>query len=284
MPITQRIETNGTCLQLYEHSQSGEPLLFLHPGVQAGSVFFAPILQNFIQEYRVLTVDLRGHGQSEWSADGYEIENMAEDLVGVLDALGLQSLHIVGNSLGADVALRFAAAHPTRVRSLVSIDACMLNLVGPDGELDETKEELINRMMVHPRTDYESYEEFYEDERSNWLPWNEHKEQVTRQTVLRTLENGRLSNAVERKVDMQILASLADSALQDVYPKIKCPVLFLPATNEPKFLKKIEFIQRNRSILPQHRIVVIPDTHHMMMTDHPCELSNAIRYFLDEVH
>jgi len=68
--------------------------------------------------------DLRGHGLSERPPDGYTVADAVADLVGVLDALGVdRPAHLVGNSYGGVVALRAALDVPERVRSLVLIEA-----------------------------------------------------------------------------------------------------------------------------------------------------------------
>src|ERR1700675_3786155 len=68
----------------------------------------APYLRKF---YRITTYDLRGHGYSEVTPTGYPADQMADDLEGLLDVLGIQQATLVGHSYGADVALYFAMKH-----------------------------------------------------------------------------------------------------------------------------------------------------------------------------
>ncbi|MFI9814740.1 alpha/beta fold hydrolase [Saccharothrix variisporea] len=72
----------------------------------------------------VLTYDLRAHGRTERPATGYTLQDFVSDLTALLDALGVdRPVHLVGNSFGGTIAFSFAAAHPHRVRSIVSIEA-----------------------------------------------------------------------------------------------------------------------------------------------------------------
>lgn len=72
---------------------------------------------------RPIAVDLRGHGQSQWSPAGdYATVTHVADLVAVVDALGAARVSLVGSSWGALVALAFAHAHPARVRRLALVD------------------------------------------------------------------------------------------------------------------------------------------------------------------
>ena len=72
----------------------------------------------------VILYDLRGHGLSERPRTGYRVTDSVADLVDLVDALAVDGpVHLVGNSYGATVALRFAVAHPSRVASMVLIEA-----------------------------------------------------------------------------------------------------------------------------------------------------------------
>ncbi len=74
---------------------------------------------------RVVALDLRGRGQSEVTAPGtYGWVSHARDVLGVADALGAASFDVVGQSMGAIVAMEIARLAPERVRSVVLIDAC----------------------------------------------------------------------------------------------------------------------------------------------------------------
>ncbi|MBM7774897.1 pimeloyl-ACP methyl ester carboxylesterase [Actinokineospora baliensis] len=72
----------------------------------------------------VISYDLRGHGRSERPVSGYTLTDFVTDLDELLRALtATHPVHLVGNSFGGTIAYRFAAAHPTRVRSVVSIES-----------------------------------------------------------------------------------------------------------------------------------------------------------------
>ena len=75
------------------------------------------------REYRVIRMDRRGHGQSAKPGFGYEynVEDLLADFVGVLDALGIDRVHYVGQMLGGVLGALFAIAHPERVRSLIIV-------------------------------------------------------------------------------------------------------------------------------------------------------------------
>lgn len=99
----------------------GEPVVLLHPLALSGAVW-EPVAARLAPEFRVVAVDLRGHGGSSWDGEPFGIGDLAGDVLGVLDALGLASVHLVGLSMGGSVAVTIAGWWPGRVRSLVLAD------------------------------------------------------------------------------------------------------------------------------------------------------------------
>ncbi|MCS7039532.1 MAG: alpha/beta fold hydrolase [Anaerolineae bacterium] len=99
---------------------AGEPLVMLHGLGSAGSDWF-PVTPGLAPYYRLVLVDLRGHGQSSLARD-YSIAAMARDVKAVLDAEGIGQTHVLGLSLGGCVALQLAIAAPARVMGLVLVN------------------------------------------------------------------------------------------------------------------------------------------------------------------
>ncbi|MBG6087835.1 alpha/beta fold hydrolase [Actinomadura viridis] len=97
------------------------PLLLVH-GFGADSHDWTPHLPELAARRRVIAPDLRGHGYSSAPETGYRPRDLAGDLVGLLDALGVERVTAIGHSLGALVVSALAVEHPERVRALVCVD------------------------------------------------------------------------------------------------------------------------------------------------------------------
>lgn len=100
-----------------------EPILFVH-GSFATHRWWEPAVALLPAEfYTCYLPDLPGCGQSDRPADParYDIERQVADLSALIEALGLDDLHLVGHSMGAAIALTYAAAGPTRLRSLTLV-------------------------------------------------------------------------------------------------------------------------------------------------------------------
>lgn len=116
-----KLRVNGVELFHQFHGpEDGEPLI-LNNGVFMNTTSWAFQLPALAQRYRVLTYDMRGQGQSEHPAGPYSLEQHAEDLVALMDALGLEKAHMVGTSYGGELNLLMGIHHPRRCRSLVII-------------------------------------------------------------------------------------------------------------------------------------------------------------------
>jgi len=126
MPKTEL--ANGVTLH-YEQVGSGPDLVMIH-GVGANlATWHFRIVPMLWDRFRVLTYDLRGHGYSERTPDGYTCTELANDLNLLLDRLGIERADVVGHSYGADVALYFSYLYPERARKVVLIEAMVPALV-----------------------------------------------------------------------------------------------------------------------------------------------------------
>lgn len=121
----------------YTEHGSGEPLVLLH-GNGEDSSYFEHQIAFFQDRYRVIAVDTRGHGKSPRGTAPLTLNQFADDLSAFMDELDIASAHILGFSDGANVAMLFALAHPTRVKSLVLNGGNLF----PEGLTEQTRREI----------------------------------------------------------------------------------------------------------------------------------------------
>lgn len=104
----------------YEIHGQGYPLvMILGMGMNTASFNNPEIIRQCAEHYRVIAFDNRGIGRSTIPDTPFTVETMAQDTLGLMDALGIAQAHVVGGSLGACVAEVLAAEHPGRVNGLV---------------------------------------------------------------------------------------------------------------------------------------------------------------------
>jgi len=102
-----------------EEAGDGEPIVWIPGTGLLGSTWHRHQVANFAPRYRCLTLDLRGCGRTEGGGDRFTVEDMAGDVAGLLDALGIASAHLVGLSLGTAVIQALALRRPNLIRSAV---------------------------------------------------------------------------------------------------------------------------------------------------------------------
>ncbi|MBM3120328.1 MAG: alpha/beta fold hydrolase, partial [Chloroflexi bacterium] len=102
----------------YESHGDGEPLLLIQ-GYGQYSGHWAPLIPSFSREYRVISFDNRGTGRSDKPDIPYTMKMMADDVKRLLDAIGIDSAHVFGVSMGGMIAQEFALNHPDKLISLI---------------------------------------------------------------------------------------------------------------------------------------------------------------------
>jgi pimeloyl-ACP methyl ester carboxylesterase len=98
----------------------GSPLVMVH-GLNVQSHTWDPLSAELSRSRRVLTPDVRGHGNSDWAPD-YWLKGMVDDLRTLVDRFGLETFDLVGHSLGARIAIAYTGENPGRVGHLVLSD------------------------------------------------------------------------------------------------------------------------------------------------------------------
>ena len=106
----------------FEDQGSGPCLLMAHSFLCSGAMWAAQA-EALSGAYRVVSVDLQGHGKSSSAVDGLGLSDMVTDHVGVLDDLGIEQATWVGLSIGGMISLLAALEHPERVGALVIADS-----------------------------------------------------------------------------------------------------------------------------------------------------------------
>jgi pimeloyl-ACP methyl ester carboxylesterase len=132
-PVSRTHVSQGLKLNYLDWGSEGAPLLLLVHGSQDHARSWDWVARALSPEWRVIAPDLRGHGDSDWSADGAYLSSYhLLDLADLIDALGADQLSIVGHSFGGNISARYTAAFPDRVRRLALVDG-----IGPSPSVFE---------------------------------------------------------------------------------------------------------------------------------------------------
>jgi 3-oxoadipate enol-lactonase len=111
------VKVNG-CNIWYEITGEGEPVVQIG-GAVSGHEGYALVTPAIAKHFKVLDYDHRGYGMSDRPHQKYTMDTWADDLKGLLDALGIEKTHVHGGSMGGYIAIKFATKYPERVDRLI---------------------------------------------------------------------------------------------------------------------------------------------------------------------
>jgi 2-succinyl-6-hydroxy-2,4-cyclohexadiene-1-carboxylate synthase len=225
--------------------EAGIPLVLIH-GLGDRRELWSGIVPSLSTEQRVLTYDLRGHGESDVPADpaAYSMSIFVADLQALLDGLGIARARLAGFSLGGAVAVHFALAHPERTVALAMINA---NAAARDpGE---------EAAMERAAAGGKPAKALMPDQERRWVD----------RLLERLPEGARLAAAVGRA------ASIVDRAAS-----LQMPVWLVASDRDPGFARRSAALL---PLLPRGRRVVIEGAGHAVMLDQPAALVDVLREF-----
>jgi pimeloyl-ACP methyl ester carboxylesterase len=224
----------------------GEPVILIHGYVVTSSLQWTlpGITKALGKNYRVVLYDNRGHGLSGHPHDAaqYGLE-MVADVARLMDHLGIEKAHIIGYSMGAFIAHKFAAAHPKRVKSLVLGGAGWLEEGPATVAIDAIADSLTTKKSLAPL--------FQSLHPANAPPLTE--ADINRVNTMAMLIN-----------DPQALAAVAKGMKQlvmteDDVKKVKAPTLCVVGSRDPL----VETVKRLQSIRPEVQTCYVDGANHM---------------------
>jgi pimeloyl-ACP methyl ester carboxylesterase len=249
-------------------SPTTRPTLILLHGIARHAHTFDHIAPALARSYDVIALDMRGHGDSEWSPQGaYLVEDYVKDLQAFVDKFQLRKVSLLGNSTGGRVVQVYAGLHPERVDKLVVED------VGPE----------------RPQSIADALGRRFEREKAGWASEDELVAQLVAQNprvpepLLRTYahfgvkprEDGRLI----WKRDPNLVKGFIETELWDSVNRITAPTLYV--LGGASRIVPTETQEKLKRALPDVRIVVMPGLGHYPDEEDTPGFMKIIREFLN---
>lgn len=271
-PRHHHVVVKGLRLHVLEWGPAhAPPMLLLHGGGQNAHTWDT-VCHAMADSRRLLAMDQRGHGDSEWSyAFDYGEDAHVEDICGVMDALGVVApIPVVGMSMGCVNGARLALDHPGRVSHLVAVDAgpwvCLEGaepikaFVSNNAPLESLDAGIEAALRFNPRRDRRLL-------------------RVSLQHALRRLPDGRLAWKGDRRAgafERDFAASFA--RLAAAVDRLRCPLLVVRGQHSRVLLD--HQAQRFASAVPDGRWVCVANAGHTVQGDNPAGLVAALEAFL----
>jgi pimeloyl-ACP methyl ester carboxylesterase len=285
-PTRHRVPgADGLSLNLLEWSTEGTPMLLLHGFSNEARIWddFVPTVMPY---YRVLALDLRGHGDSDWHPrSAYDYDDYVADVEQVLAHLGISRVVLVAHSLGGRVAMLFAGRHPEQVAGLVIVDSA------PDLDRRGTARISLDTAQ-HRDPSFGSVAE-YEQMLVHAYP------AATASAIRRMAEHGlkkREDGRLVLKMDVAIRGAVAgDGApdaeaiaarhehfrneMWDALARVPCPTLVVRGAASDIVGPEVADRMVDE-VLQNGRLAVVPRAGHSVMTDNPEGFAEAVGRFV----
>ncbi len=133
-PLSLRFDRDGLAIHYMDWGEGSPRHLMLLHGLGSQAHAWDQFAKDACDSFRVVAPDLRGHGESGHANDGYALDRFAADVKALARHLNLPSFDLVGHSLGALIAIQFAAGNPHMVNHLVLVDLTQTGVTGKEAE------------------------------------------------------------------------------------------------------------------------------------------------------
>ncbi len=122
MTTTKTVKVNGIDIRFSDEGPNNAPVVMMSHSLSAELGMWDPQIDALKDDYRIIRFDTRGHGGSSAPVGPYTLEMLADDAIGLMDALELMSVHWVGLSMGGMIGQTVALKAPERLKSLTLAD------------------------------------------------------------------------------------------------------------------------------------------------------------------
>lgn len=264
---------DGVGLHVRHHEGERAPAFLLVHGLASNARLWDGVAAELsVAGFPSYAVDLRGHGESDLPATGFDTATAAADLAALVTALRLreQGLVVVGQSWGGNVAVRLAAEHPALVSALALVDGGWIDLAA-----DFDSWEACAAALRPPDLDGRRAEDIWAQLRRAHPDWSAAAIEAT-VTNLRVAPDGTVTRRLPVPRHMSIVRSMFDDPPQRYYPALAMPVLLLPAlpAGRPERVARVRSrVQAAARALPRATIREYPDSDHDLHAQHPKRLA-----------
>lgn len=280
-PDSRYVRVNGLNLHYWDWGGSGPPLVFVHATGLHGRVW-DPLARALRDRFHVLSLDQRGHGDSEKPPTGYHWANFVHDLKGFLDACAIAMPVGIGHSAGGAAIAHCEALFPGTFRAAVLCEPVISPpraAAPPAGSQNTMADGTRRRRIVWPdrQAIFDSYH--------SRPPFGAWREDVLWDYInhgTRDLPDGQVALKCPAEIEAQIYEHSASLDTFQRLADIKVPALVIRGGTASRYQGLQESAQLVADRLPQGRLVTIEGAGHFIPQERPDDVLAAILAFLAE--
>lgn len=251
----------GKNLFFLQQGNRGERILFLH-GLGSSSNSWRLQFEFFSPSYRILAPDFLGHGKSDKPDQEYSVAAHAEDILALLDLLSIDSVHVVGLSMGGMVAFQLAVDAPQRLKSMTIVNA------GPVVPLENFQVRMLlwSRLAIIHTLGMKKMGQIVAQ---RLFPEKGQEE------LLQTAAKQVGSNP--KSIYLRNMKCLFGWGVEDKLPEIGVPTLVVSADMD---YTTVEFKQQFVDKMRNARLAVVKNSHHFTPLDQPDAFNRLVDDFI----
>jgi len=252
----------------YSDEGSGKPVVLVHGYLETGDSWKS--FSQRLSSFRVLTIDLPGHGASDILSEVHTMELMAETINGLLNATAIEKACVIGHSMGGFIALQLVLDHPELVKALVLVDTSSGEFETPPeyAELRAKLDELARDEGLAAAFEYDAENNPMRIER-----FQKHPElrEVARQKVMNTSVDGYIYVARTFRKWQPVTDRLHE---------IEVPTLIFWGEEDTPFLKASQIMEDS---IKNAELITVPGVGHSPHEEAPDRFNEALSNFLNRV-
>ena len=273
-PQDKFVTANGMRFHYLEWGSAANPPMLLLHGFAQTCHSWDFVALGFSDDYRVIVLDQRGHGDSDWAADGdYSPETQQNDISAIVREIGLEDFTLMGLSMGGRNSFTYAANNPDRVRALVIVDA------GPQNMQQGTQN---IRNFVQQDDELDSVDAFVE----RVLKYNPRRapEQIRGSIMhnLKQIPNGKWTWKYDKRLRRPGRRMGSDpeteKRLWGYLEALQCPTLLVRGGASD--IIAMDTAEKMRNVIPNSQLATIEGAGHLVMGDSPAGFQRAVTEFL----
>ena len=271
-PHDHRVSARGLSFHYVEWGSTGAPPVLCLHGITQTAHSWDEVADALASDYRVLCLDQRGHGDSDWAPDGdYTRQTQAADIDAVTGALDLRQFILAGMSMGGINAITFTAQHPEKVRALIIVD------VSPEIQVKGVEN---IRHFIQAPDELDSFEAFVA--RAHQFNPRRSLDNIRSRLThnLKQLPNGKWTWKYDKALRSGERSFQAGALLNlwDDVRAIRCPTLVIKGGESD--ILSADSAAKLQAAIPASQLAVVPGAGHSVMGDNPAAFVAAVRKFL----
>ena len=268
--MDREVTVSGLRIHYLDWGGSGkQPLVLLH-GIARVAHTFDHVAPHFREKFHVIAVDMRGHGDSGWDAQGaYLVEDYVRDIEGLAAQLGLRNMVLWGNSTGGRVAQVFAGLHPELVSAVIVED------VGP--ERPPSISDRVTQRVARDEQGWASTEELLVQVKADY----QRTDEALLRNFVRHGSKQRADGRIVWKRDPAITKGFVPTELWASVRRIECPIIYV--LGGASVIVPAQTQEQLRRVLPKAQIVTLPGLGHSPSEENPADFLAIADRFLAQI-